>query len=60
MKYIKTSNDIPTERTEKLIRTFTECRIGREVTYCHGVSQGALSTYNNFLNYFQRSTFLYC
>ena len=48
MKYIKTSNDIPTERTEKLIRTFTECRIGREVTYCHGVSQGALSTYNDF------------
>lgn len=48
MKYIKTSSDIPTERAEKLIRTFAECRIGREVTYCHGVSQGALSTYDDF------------
>lgn len=48
MKYIKTSNDIPSERAEKLIRTFAECRIGREVTYCHGVSQGALSTYDDF------------
>lgn len=48
MKYIKTSSDIPTERAEKLIRTFAECRIGREVTYCHGVSQGALSTYDVF------------
>ena len=48
MKYIKTSNDIPEERTEKLIRTFTECRIGREVTYCHGVSQGALPIYDKF------------
>lgn len=48
MKYIKTSSDIPTERAEKLIRTFAECRIGREVTYYHGVSQGALSTYDDF------------
>ena len=48
IKYIKTSSDIPTERAEKLIRTFAECRIGLEVTYCHGVSQGALSTYDDF------------
>lgn len=48
MKYIKTSSDIPTERAEKLIRTFAECRIGREVTYCHGVSQSALPAYDDF------------
>lgn len=58
MKYIKTSNDIPTERTEKLIRTFIECRIGREVTYCHGVSQGALHTYDNFFKLLSKEQIL--
>ena len=58
MKYIKTSNDIPRERTEKLIRTFIECRIGREVTYCHGVSQGALHTYDNFFKLLSKEQIL--
>ena len=48
MKYIKTSIDIPIERSEKLINTFLDCRIGREVNYCNGVSQGALPIYNSF------------
>jgi len=48
MKYIKTSTDIPIERIEKLINTFLDCRIGREVNYYSGVSQGALSAYNSF------------
>lgn len=48
MKYIKTAADIPVDRTEKLINTFLDCRIGREVNYCHGVSPGALSLYDTF------------
>jgi hypothetical protein len=48
MQYIKTDSDIPAERTEKLINTFLECRIGREVAYCNGVSQGALPSYTAF------------
>lgn len=46
MKYIRTSGDIPQERVDKLISTFLECRIGREVNYCQGVSQGALRSYD--------------
>lgn len=48
MKYIKSSSDIPTERTTKLINTFLVCRIGREVTYCHGVSPSAEPLYDAF------------
>ncbi len=50
MKYIKSSQDIPAERTEKLIDTFLECRIGREVTYCHGVSPSAEPLYDSFFS----------
>ena len=48
MKYIKTSSDIPKEQTRKIINTFLECRIGREVSYCNGVSPNAKTIYNNF------------
>lgn len=48
MKYIKTSSDIPKEQTRKIINTFLECRIGREVWYCNGVSPNAKTIYNNF------------
>ena len=45
MKYISTASDIPKNREVKLINTFLECRIGREVSWCNGVSQGAISYY---------------
>lgn len=48
MKYIKSSSDIPIERTAKLINTFLVCRIGREVAYCHGVSPSAEPLYDSF------------
>lgn len=46
MKYISLSSDIPDERGRKLIKTFLECRIGREVSYCQGVSLGAVGYYD--------------
>lgn len=48
MKYIKLSSDIPEEQASKLIKTFLECRIGREVIYCNGVSPSAKLYYDNF------------
>lgn len=48
MKYIKLSSDIPREQASKLIKTFLECRIGREVNYCNGVSPNAKLYYDNF------------
>ena len=46
MKYIKKPSDIPEDRMVKIINTFLMCRIGREVSYCGGVSQGALQYYD--------------
>ena len=48
MKYIRTSSDIPEDRFQKIVNTFLTCRIGREVSYCKGVSQGALQYYDRF------------
>lgn len=50
MNYIKVSDDIPEERTEKIVNTFLACKIGREVTYCHGVSLSAEEYYDNFFS----------
>ena len=47
MKYISSSSDIPKDREVKLINTFLECRIGREVAYCSGVSQGSVIYYES-------------
>lgn len=47
MKYISLSSDIPDDRERKLIKTFLECRIGREVSYCQGVSPGAVEYYDS-------------
>ena len=47
MKYISSASDIPKEREVKLINIFLECRIGREVVYCNGVSQGAVMYYES-------------
>lgn len=59
MKYIKTSTDIPVERVEKLINTFLDCRIGREVNYYSGVSQGAFLLIIPFLNYYPKNKLKY-
>ncbi len=48
MKFIEKPEDIPTERQSKIIKTFLECRIGREVEYKNGVSPGAKRYYDNF------------
>ncbi|AVM69450.1 hypothetical protein C3V36_09460 [Lachnospiraceae bacterium oral taxon 500] len=47
MEYISLSSDIPDDREGKLIKTFLECRIGREVSYCQGVSPGAVKYYDS-------------
>lgn len=47
MKYIKSSESIPEEQTAKLLNTFLECRIGREVPYQNGVSPGAKKYYDS-------------
>jgi len=47
MKYISVSADIPKDREIKLINTFLVCRIGREVSYCDGVSLGAIKYYDS-------------
>ena len=47
MKYIKSSESLPEEQTTKLLNTFLECRIGREVPYQNGVSPGAKEYYDS-------------
>lgn len=47
MEYISLPSDIPDDREGKLIKTFLECRIGREVSYCQGVSPGAVKYYDS-------------
>jgi len=47
MEYISLPSDIPDDRERKLIKTFLECRIGREVSYCQGVSPGAVEYYDS-------------
>ena len=50
MSYFNTSNDIPIDRQEHLIKTILRCRIGNGVTYNSGVSPGAKAYYDNFLS----------
>ena len=47
MEYISLPSDIPDDRERKLIKTFLECRIGREVSYAQGVSPGAVEYYDS-------------
>lgn len=48
MSYIDDSSNIPIERQEDLIKTLLICRIGKEVNYLHGVSDGGRPYYNKF------------
>lgn len=47
MEYISLPSGIPDDKERKLIITFLECRIGREVSYCQGVSPGAVEYYDS-------------
>lgn len=48
LSYIKTENDIPKERVEKLIKTILICRVGKGTNYCDGVSPNGRELYDNF------------
>lgn len=48
MTYIKKSEDIPEAIEVKLIEVFLTCRIGREVSWHHGLSPNGLRYYNQF------------
>ncbi|MBR6537375.1 MAG: hypothetical protein IKT67_09265 [Lachnospiraceae bacterium] len=48
MKYISKSSDIPKDQEAKLISIITECRIGKEVAYCEGVSPKGKEYYDAF------------
>lgn len=50
MKHIKKTDDITEEIESKAIKTFLNCRIGREVEYCNGVSPGAKEYYDEFFS----------
>lgn len=48
MAFIKKSEDIPEAIEVKLIEAFLTCRIGREVSWHHGISPNGLKYYNHF------------
>ena len=50
MSYIKKSEDIPKEREEKIIETMLICRLGRNVSYCNGVSPNGKAYYDSFID----------
>ncbi len=50
MSFIKSTNDIPAEREEKIIKTFLIGRIGKEVNYQGGVSPGAKAYYDKLFS----------
>ena len=47
--YIQQQGDILPNNAEKLVRIILTCRIGRDVTYCNGVSPRGKSYYENIL-----------
>ena len=55
MSYIKKSEDIPKEREEKIIETMLICRIGRNVSYCNGVSPNGKLYYDCFFELLTRT-----
>ena len=50
MSYIKKSEDIPKEREEKIIEAMLICRLGRNVSYCNGVSPNGKPFYDSFID----------
>ena len=50
MSYLKTENDIPVERAQKLIKTVLICRIGKGIPYNTGVSPAGKPLYDQFFS----------
>lgn len=48
LSYLKTENDIPVERTQKIIKTVLICRIGKGISYNTGVSPAGKALYDQF------------
>jgi hypothetical protein len=48
LTYFETENDIPKERIEKLIKVVLICRIGKGISYNHGVSPNGKILYDRF------------
>lgn len=48
LSYLKTENDIPTERNHKIIKTVLICRIGKGIAYNTGVSPAGKPLYDQF------------
>lgn len=56
MSLIKEINDVPEIRIQTLIKVFLKCRIGKNCSYCNGVSPNAIQYYNHFFTLLDEST----
>jgi len=50
LSYLGTENDLPVERSQKIIKTVLICRIGKGIPYNTGVSPSGKTLYDKFLN----------
>ena len=58
MAIISSVSDIPSIRLETVIRIFLVCRIGKNISYCDGVSPGACQYYDKFFQMLDQKTVL--
>lgn len=58
MAMIPSVSDIPSIRLETVIRIFLVCRIGKNISYCDGVSLGACQYYDKFFQMLDQKTVL--
>lgn len=50
LSYLGTENDLPVERSQKIIKTVLICRIGKGIPYNAGVSPAGKPLYDQFFN----------
>jgi len=50
LSYLGTENDLPVERSQKIIKTVLICRIGKGIPYNTGVSSAGKPLYDQFFN----------
>lgn len=50
LSYLGTENDLPVERSQKIIKTVLICRIGKGIPYNTGVSPAGKPLYDQFFN----------
>jgi hypothetical protein len=60
LKYIKSSSDIPKEIIPKLTKTVLQCRLGRGLSYCEGVSPNGLPLYDRILGMLDEDGVVWC